>query len=191
MSQKQQDAILRRQRFVAEYLVDYNGTGAAVRCGFVGTNDSAHTVAWRWLKDPEVQQMIADEQANLLKKVLLTPERTLRELARLSYFDIRKLYDADGKLLPIHELDDDTAAALEAIDLEEKVHPETGELITVKRKYRAASKNAAISNSLRVLGLLKDKEETPVNNFPEIDTIDAARRIAFLLAKAANEMIEG
>ena len=39
-------------------------------------------------------------------------DRVLTEYAKLAFLDIRKAFDEDGNLKPIHELDDDTAAAI-------------------------------------------------------------------------------
>lgn len=75
----------------------------------------------------------------------ITPERVLRELSRVAFADVRDLYDEDGELLPVHELDDDTAATIAGIDVE--VHKEgRGEEATLStiRKYRRVDKMVAL-----------------------------------------------
>lgn len=42
-------------------------------------------------------------------------ERTLQEVARVGYFDMRKLYNPDGTEKSPHEWDDDTAGAISHI----------------------------------------------------------------------------
>jgi hypothetical protein len=46
----------------------------------------------------------------------ISPSRILEELARIAFLDPRKLFDADGNLIPIDKLDEDTAHALAGID---------------------------------------------------------------------------
>ena len=48
-----------------------------------------------------------------------TKEMILSELRLLSRFDIRKLYDADGNLKPIQELDDETARMVASTEIDE------------------------------------------------------------------------
>ena len=55
---------------------------------------------------------MAATRERIVNRMELSAERTMREIARLSYFDPRKLFDETGAPLPITELDDDTAAAL-------------------------------------------------------------------------------
>jgi hypothetical protein len=63
-------------------------------------------------------------RAELIQKQLeaadVTAERTLREIARVAYFDPRRLFDGRGNLVPIPNLDDDTAAAIAGLDVERR-----------------------------------------------------------------------
>ena len=45
-----------------------------------------------------------------------TSERILQELSRLAFLDPRKLFNRDGSLKPIHELDDDTKSSVAGVD---------------------------------------------------------------------------
>lgn len=49
----------------------------------------------------------------------ISPKRILEELARLAFLDPRKLFDEQGELVPIHKLDEETAAAIAGLDHEE------------------------------------------------------------------------
>lgn len=50
----------------------------------------------------------------------VTPDMVFRQMRRFAFPDVRGLYDEDGQLKPIHELDDDTAATIVSIDVETK-----------------------------------------------------------------------
>ena len=47
----------------------------------------------------------------------VTAEDTVRELSRLAHADIRKFYDEQGQLIPIHLLPDDLAACIASIEI--------------------------------------------------------------------------
>ena len=49
----------------------------------------------------------------------ITADRVLKEIARPAFLDIRKAFNADGSLKPIHDLDDDTAAAIAGLEVSE------------------------------------------------------------------------
>lgn len=49
----------------------------------------------------------------------ISPKRILEELARLAFLDPRKLFDEQGNLIPIHKLDEESAAAIAGLDHDE------------------------------------------------------------------------
>lgn len=51
-----------------------------------------------------------------LKKQGVDLEEMLAQIAAVAKFDQRKLYDADGNRIPVHLLDDETAAAIARIN---------------------------------------------------------------------------
>ena len=113
-----QSAKDRKLAFAHAYIANgQNGVQAAITAGC--PPKGAGVTASRWLKDANVKQIIADSTAEAAKISGLSVERTLKELARLAYADVRKLYDTEGNLIPIHQLDDDTAATIAGVDVEE------------------------------------------------------------------------
>lgn len=133
----------KQKQFAREYLVDRNGTQAAIRAGY--SAKTAPQIATRLLKNVHVAAHIEKATAKVANKMELSVERTLQEVARLAFFDPRKLYREDGSQKPSHELDDDTAAAVAAIDY----GPEGG------RKVRVWDKNQALDKAMKYLGLFE------------------------------------
>jgi phage terminase small subunit len=89
------------------------------------------------------------------ERAQMTAADVLREAMRLARFDIRKLYNADGSPRPIHELDDETAAAIQAVDVHEE-YEGTGKarkFVGYTKKYRVADKNAALEKLFKHFGL--------------------------------------
>ena len=77
----------RRERFVAEYLVDLNAKRAAIRAGY--SRRTAAQIASRLLREGSVAEAIATAQADLAGKLGVTVERIVTELARIGFSDIR------------------------------------------------------------------------------------------------------
>ena len=94
---------------------------AAVAAGY--SEKSASTIGGRLSKKVEISRRIEELQAQVatavVEKVSITVDRLLEEYAKLAFLDIRKAFDSKGCLLPIHELDEETAAAIARIEVEE------------------------------------------------------------------------
>lgn len=144
-------------RFVAEYMIDLNGTAAAKRAGY--SPKTAETQAARMLGNVRVQTEIARRQQAREFRTEITQDRVLKELARIAFFDIRKLYREDGAMKLPSELDDDTAAALVGIDIAESRVGEDGPLTITTRKAKVIERTGALSLVMRHLGMLTDKLE--------------------------------
>jgi len=116
---KQKGQLTAKQaRFVEEYLVDLNATQAAIRAGYKAKN--ADVVGPELVGKTWVAAAIKARQEKLQKKLDITQERVLLEMARLAFFDVRKLFNPDGSMKKPHELDSDTAAAVASLDLDEE-----------------------------------------------------------------------
>lgn len=152
----------RRKRFVEEYLRnDHNGAKALRACGYTGRDP--YSTASRMLADPEVQAMVAVRTQELLDESGVSTLRVLKELASIAYSDIRKAFREDGTLKPPAEWDDATAAAMEAIDLEETLG-RTGVRVT---KIRRSDKLTALTRLGQYLKLFRQvNEHTGENGGP-------------------------
>lgn len=148
----------KQERFVAEYLVDLNATQAAIRAGY--SPKTAKEQGARLLTNVHIQKAVQERRQQHQANTGLTVERVLLEAMRLAFFDIRKLTDAEGNPIPINQLDDDTAAAIQGLELAtERSRDEDGS-VTVVRKYKIADKNAAVERLFKHLGLFqKDNDQ--------------------------------
>lgn len=107
----------KQEIFVAEYLVHLDATRAAIAAGY--SAKSASNIGYLLLQNPRVSEKIAAKTGKRLGKLEITADRVLQETARLAFLDPRKFYKDDGTLKTVPELDDDTAAALAGMDIEE------------------------------------------------------------------------
>ena len=152
----------RRELFAREYVLDRNGAQAAIRAGY--SAGSAKVTASRLLTDANVQKMIKTLEEKAAKAAELSAEEVKRSLARALRFDARKLYNADGSLKLVTELDDDVALELEGIEIEE-ITVGTGKdrrVIGKTTKVRHPKKSVAREQAMKHFGLFKkDNEQTP------------------------------
>jgi len=158
----------KRRRFVEEYLVRRNAVQAAIAAGYAPSHARKH--AYMFLRDPEAAAMIAEHDRALTAKLEVTAEQVLRETSRLAFSDHRKLFNKDGSLKPLHELDDDTAAALAGVESVTRA-ARGGEPASQLHKVKLGDKQAALTLLGRHLRLFTEKPETG-------DTAGLAERIA-------------
>lgn len=134
---------------------------SAIAAGFAPT--AADKAGYRMSKNVLFLSMLEERRTAIYDNLEITTERILKERARLAFFDPRKLFDKDGKPIPIHELDDDTAAALAGLDVMEE-YAGSGEervFIGYTKKYKLADKNASLTSLEKQKGMYeKDNEQS-------------------------------
>lgn len=173
---KTRPAADKREKFCQEYIKDGNASRSAMAAGFAAK--SAGVTGSRLLKHVHVVRRLTELQSEIATRNAITVDRVLKELGRIAFFDVRKLYDAEGKLKNIVDLDDDTAAVIASIEVDE-ISIGKGPDATVighTRKFKAWDKNSALSNAMRTLGLFKADNEQHNNPLKEMfDLLNASR----------------
>lgn len=165
------DGLLPKQaKFVAEYLISGNATQAALAAGY--SPKTAYKIGAENLKKPQIaslleakQSEIAARQDERLAAMELTQARVQREIARIAFFDPRKMFHADGRPKDVTELDDDTAACIVGLDVLEEWEG-TGEdrvLVGHVKKYKIANKNAALDQASKILGMYEKDNDQKAN----------------------------
>ena len=155
----------KKRAFVTEYLRSNNGTQSAIKAGY--SANTAQQASSRLLKDVVVRAAITQHQAAVIVKVQteagISLERTLREIARLAYFDPRKMFDAKGNPKSIHDLDDDTAAVIAGLDVLEEWEGSGQDRVLIGhvKKWKLADKKGALDMLMKHLGGYKaDNKQT-------------------------------
>ena len=141
----------KQKAFVKEYLLDLNATQAAIRAKY--SEKTAKWIGPQLLGKTHIRQAIDAAQKKRADKLDISAERVLKEVARLSFFDPRKLFYPDGNPKPIHELDDDTAAVIAGLDVS-TTRTDDGEASMVL-KYKLAGKDSSLEKLMKHLGLYK------------------------------------
>ena len=150
-------------KFCNEYLIDFNATQAAIRAGY--KKKSAYVIGYENLNKPQIKAFIAKKTNDIEKYTGITKERVVRELARIAFFDPRKLFDENGSLLNIIDLDEDTSAVLAGLDVS-KIYRKNGkgEIPTeeVLKKVKHVDKKGALELLGKHLGLFDDSLQVNV-----------------------------
>ncbi|MFK0377834.1 terminase small subunit [Pandoraea sp. NPDC090278] len=147
----------KQQRFVDEYLIDLNATQAAIRAGY--SEKTAYAIGAENLSKPQISEAVAERMKDRERRTEITQDRVLQELARIAFFDIRKLYREDGSMKAPHELDDEAAAVLSGVDVTEEFagSGESREHVGYTKKAKVFDKGSALALAMRHLGMLNDK----------------------------------
>ncbi len=145
----------KQEQFCQEYIIDFNAAQAAIRAGY--SEDTAKQIGYENLTKPYIQEYLQELKAKRAEKTQISQERVLQEYARLGFSDIRKLYDENGRLKDVQDLDDDTAAAISSIEVNITKN-EDNEFESVK-KYKMVDKKGALDSVARHLGMFNDSLE--------------------------------
>jgi phage terminase small subunit len=153
MSKRTADLGVRQERFVEEYLVDLNAKQAAIRAGY--SPKTAEAQGSRLLSNVKVHRVIAARMAERSKRTEVAADRTLLEIARLGFSDLRRLFHEDGRLKHPNEWDDDTAAAIASIEIVTR-NLGDGEVEYIHR-IKLWDKGKALEQLSKHLGLDRDQ----------------------------------
>ncbi len=145
----------KQKRFVAEYLVDLNATAAAIRAGY--SKKTAEAIGYENLRKPQIESAINKARQEQQKRTEITQDMVILETAKIAFFDIRKLFDKNGKPLDISELDDDTAASLAGLDVQ-GVTDKDEDYIGYIKKYKMADKLKALELLGKHVGAFEGKK---------------------------------
>lgn len=142
----------KQQRFVTEYLIDLNASAAARRAGY--STKTAGVQGFDLLRKTEIQAELKKAMESRAKRTEITQDRVLKELARLAFFDPRRILGPDGSVLPPDQWDADTAAAVASLEVVEDLGGENRDPSTTK-KVKIFDKNTALTNAMRHLGMFE------------------------------------
>jgi phage terminase small subunit len=94
-------------RFIEEYMIDRNARAAGLRTG--GTVNSGQ----QYLEQEIVREEIKRRTEERSRRVDITKDDVIRELQRMAFYDVRKLFRPDGKVIQNpNDLNEDDARGL-------------------------------------------------------------------------------
>jgi len=136
--------------FVREYLIDLNATQAAIRAGY--SAKTAYRTGADNLTKPQIADAIQQGVNKRAQRTEITADRVVQELARIAFGDPRRLFDANGNVKPVTELDDDAAAMLGGLEVVTKLPPGEDCEPEYIHKFKMWDKGAALDKLMKHLG---------------------------------------
>lgn len=162
-------------RFVEEYLVDFNGTAAAIRAGY--SQRTARAIAAENLTKPDIALAVKAKVATLSQEAGITANRVLQEVVRMAWLDVGQAYNTDGALKPLHDMPEDVRRAIMSVESEEQYEGEgdARKLVGYVRKVKFHDKLRGNELLGKYLKLFTEKIELSADK-PLADLIVASMR---------------
>lgn len=149
-----------QKRFCDEYLIDLNATRAYkvayLRCK---KDETANVNGSKLLRNAKVQEYISERMKEREKRTEITQDMVIKELAKIAFLDIRKLYTENGQLKNIADMDSETAGAISSLETLEEYegYRDDREKIGDTQKVKLLDKTKALELLGRHLGMFKEK----------------------------------
>lgn len=110
-----------QKRFCNEYLIDFNASRAYKAAYKSCKSDlTARTNASKLLTKTNIQKYISEKQKEIEERTEITQKKIIQELAKIALFNIKDIYNENGTLKKVTELDDDTAKAISGVKILQK-----------------------------------------------------------------------
>jgi phage terminase small subunit len=147
----------REEEFCRQYLVDLNAAAAARRAGVA--EKSANRRGYQMLERIGVKERISELQAERAERTRVKADDVIREIARLAFSDVRKLFAANGRALSTSEWDEDIAPAVASIEVVKRNLVSGDDQSDEVLKIRVWDKPKALEMLSKHLGLLNERIE--------------------------------
>jgi phage terminase small subunit len=176
---------VQQKLFADEYLKDRNGTRAAIAAGY--SENGATQIGSRLLTYVNIQEYLNKKVATIAERANVQAVDVLKEIKKLATSDIRKIFDEDGNLLPVHLLPDDVAASIASIEVVTSRIPGT-EPVEVEHTHKIKfwDKRGSLELLGKHLKMFTEKVEMsgPEGGPIKLTDTDSAAKIAAIMALA-------
>ena len=121
------------------------------------------------LRNAKVQEYISEKMKEREKRTEITQDMVIKELAKIAFLDIRKLYTENGQLKNIADMDSETAGAISSLETLEEYegYGDDREKIGDTQKVKLLDKTKALELLGRHLGIFNDKIDVNVKEKKE------------------------
>lgn len=148
----------KQAEFVRQFLIDLNAAQAYIRAGY--SPKFASSQAFKLMQKTHVTAAVQKAMDERAAKTGVTAERVLEEISKLAFSDVRKIFDSEGRLIPVTQLPPDMAASVSSVKVVTSRIPKTD---PVEVEYTSEIKFWDKKGSLELLGkhlkLFTDKVE--------------------------------
>lgn len=148
---------IKQELFSYEYIVDFNATKAAIRAGY--SKKTAASQGERLLRNVEIQSRIREHIEERQKTTGITADKVVNELARIAFFDVGVLYNEDGTLKEIAQLDSEVTRAIHSTKQRIEKQGQDKEDWAEIKEIRTHDKLKALELLGKHLAMFTDKHE--------------------------------
>lgn len=103
----------RQKAFCEQYIVDLNGTRAAIRAGY--SKDTARSIASENLTKPNIKSYVTKLQKELSERTMVTAEMVIAELKKVGFSNIQDFLEEENSITDISKIDPEMAASVKSI----------------------------------------------------------------------------
>ncbi|CAA0254351.1 terminase small subunit [Tenacibaculum maritimum] len=142
----------KQKRFCEEYVIDLNGTQAAVRTGY--SEKTANRIASENLSKPDIQNYISELQKDIQERNKITVDECVTILSKIARHDIADFYEENGSLKSIHNIPKDSRLAISELSVFEEFEGKgkDRELIGFTKKIKTLDRKGVIVELMKHLG---------------------------------------
>lgn len=176
MPAKTDQLTAKQERFCLEYMVDLNATQAAIRAGY--SAKSAEVDGCRLLRNAKVRRKIEALKMERQARTEIRADDVLRALYAIATVDPAAVFDAGGKLKPIHEIPEHVRKCLASVETDELFEGKGAdrEHIGRTRKIRFWDKPKALELLCKHLGLFEKDNSQQGATLTDIMAMVMAKR---------------
>lgn len=151
----------KQEMFCREFLIDLNGTQAAIRAGY--SAKTANRIATEILSKPEIKRRIEELKQQRQEVIGVDASYVLQRLIDIDQMDARDILNDDGSVKPIYDWPDVWRQSISGVDLMEISNSENVAATLKKIKWPDKIKNLELLGRHVSVAAFKDRLELSGN----------------------------
>ena len=151
----------KQEMFCREFLIDLNGTQAAIRAGY--SAKTANRIATENLSKPDIKRCIEELKQQRQEVIGVDASYVLQRLIDIDQMDARDILNDDGSVKPIYDWPDVWRQSISGVDLMEISNSENVAATLKKIKWPDKIKNLELLGRHVSVAAFKDRLELSGN----------------------------
>lgn len=151
----------KQEMFCREFLIDLNGTQAAIRAGY--SAKTANRIATEILSKPDIKRRIEELKQQRQEVIGVDASYVLQRLIDIDQMDARDILNDDGSVKPIYDWPDVWRQSISGVDLMEISNSENVAATLKKIKWPDKIKNLELLGRHVSVAAFKDRLELSGN----------------------------
>ena len=155
---------IKQEEFCRKY-VEYGGNGTqAYKEVYECDDDAARTNASRLLTNDNVKAYIDELLEDARNRNKITVDKIVNEYAKLAFFNPANVFNDNGTVKDIQQLEDNVTAAIKTIKIKEDYRYEDGEQVFdgYTKEISFSDKKAALDSLGKFLGIFVEKSKVEI-----------------------------